>query len=289
MRILVTGGAGFIGSNFVQYELQHHTDDEIYDLDSLTYSGNLQDLCDIEDLPNYHFIHLDITDRKSSFDLFDKRRFDVVVDFASKSHVDRSVKVPGIFSKINLISIQVLLDASRVFGVKDFHQVSTDEVCGERPLDRPELFFTEEPPLHPSSPYSASKASADLLVQAYEWTYGQPISISSFSNNCGTDPFPEKLIPLVISRALAADRIPVYGRGKTIRDSLHVYDLCAAINLIIRHAPDGSIYNIGGHNERDNLTVVKTILRHLRKPEDLVHFFKDRSGQDMRYTIDPSK
>ena len=289
MKILVTGGAGFIGGNFIHYMVERYPEDEIVNLDLLTYAGNLETLKPIEDRSNYRFVRGDISDRPFIMGLFEKEKFDIVVNFAAESHVDRSIEDPGIFVKTNVLGTQVLLDASRAYGVKRYHQVSTDEVYGDLPLDRPDLFFTEETPLHTSSPYSSSKASADLFVLAYYRTYGLPVTISRCSNNYGPYHFPEKLIPLMISRALADEELPVYGTGENVRDWLHVSDHCKAIDLIIRKGKVGEVYNVGGHNERTNLQVVKTILKSLGKPESLIRFVTDRPGHDRRYAIDPAK
>ncbi|MCI9487161.1 MAG: dTDP-glucose 4,6-dehydratase [Lachnospiraceae bacterium] len=289
MKILVTGGAGFIGGNFVHYMVNKYPEDVIVNLDLLTYAGNLETLKPVEDAPNYKFVKGDIADRPFIMDLFGKEQFDVVVNFAAESHVDRSITNPGLFVQTNVMGTQTLLDASRQFGVKRYHQVSTDEVYGDLPLDRPDLFFTEETPLHTSSPYSASKAGADLLVLAYYRTFGTPVTVSRCSNNYGPYHFPEKLIPLMISRALADESLPVYGKGENVRDWLHVSDHCAAIDLIIRKGRVGEVYNIGGHNERTNLEVVKTILKALDKPESLIQYVTDRPGHDRRYAIDPTK
>ena len=288
-KILVTGGAGFIGGNFVHYMVDKYPNYMIVNLDALTYAGNLETCQPVEGKPNYKFVKGDIADRKFIFDLFEKEKFDVVVNFAAESHVDRSVTDPEIFIKTNIMGTQVLMDASRAFGVERYHQVSTDEVYGDLPLDRPDLFFTEETPLHTSSPYSASKASADLLVFAYHRTFGLPITISRCSNNYGPYHFPEKLIPLMISRALNDEQVPVYGNGENVRDWLHVYDHCAAIDLILHKGKVGEVYNVGGHNERTNLEVVKTVLKALNKPESLITYVKDRPGHDLRYAIDPQK
>ena len=261
----------------------------IVNLDALTYAGNLETCQPVEGKPNYKFVKGDIADREFIFDLFEKEKFDVVVNFAAESHVDRSVKDPEIFIKTNVLGTQVLMDASRAYGVERYHQVSTDEVYGDLPLDRPDLFFTEETPLHTSSPYSASKASADLLVFAYHRTFGLPITISRCSNNYGPYHFPEKLIPLMISRALNDEKLPVYGNGENVRDWLHVYDHCAAIDLILHKGRVGEVYNVGGHNERTNLEVVRTILKALGKSEDLITYVTDRPGHDLRYAIDPQK
>jgi dTDP-glucose 4,6-dehydratase len=289
MNVLVTGGAGFIGSNFIFYMLNKYPDYRIICLDLLTYAGNLSTLEPVMDNPNFRFVKGDITDRELVTSLFKEERFDYVVNFAAESHVDRSIEDPGIFLKTNILGTQVLMDASRTYGVKRFHQVSTDEVYGDLPLDRTDLFFTEETPIHTSSPYSASKAAADLLVQAYNRTFKLPITISRCSNNYGPYQFPEKLIPLMISRALKNDSLPVYGKGQNVRDWLYVEDHCTAIDLILHRGKDGEVYNIGGHNERTNLEVVKTILKELDKPASLITYVKDRAGHDMRYAIDPSK
>ena len=288
-KMLVTGGAGFIGGNFVHYMVNKYPNYMIVNLDALTYAGNLETCQPVEDKPNYKFVKGDIADREFIFDLFEKEKFDVVVNFAAESHVDRSVKDPEIFIKTNVLGTQVLMDASRAYGVERYHQVSTDEVYGDLPLDRPDLFFTEETPLHTSSPYSASKASADLLVFAYHRTFGLPITISRCSNNYGPYHFPEKLIPLMISRALNDEKLPVYGNGENVRDWLHVYDHCAAIDLILHKGRVGEVYNVGGHNERTNLEVVRTILKALGKSEDLITYVTDRPGHDLRYAIDPQK
>lgn len=289
MKILVTGGAGFIGGNFVHYMVNRYPEDMIVNLDLLTYAGNLETLKPVENKPNYKFIKGDIADRKFVFELFQKEGFDAVVNFAAESHVDRSIENPTIFVTTNVLGTTTLLDASKEFGVKRYHQVSTDEVYGDLPLDRPDLFFTEATPLHTSSPYSSSKASADLFVLAYYRTFGLPVTISRCSNNYGPYHFPEKLIPLMISRALANEPLPVYGTGENVRDWLYVEDHCAAIDLILRHGRIGEVYNVGGHNERTNLEVVKTILKVLNKPESLIRYVKDRAGHDMRYAIDPTK
>ena len=289
MKILVTGGAGFIGGNFVHYMVENHPEDMIVNLDLLTYAGNLETCKPVEGKPNYKFVKGDIADRKFIFKLFEEEKFDIVVNFAAESHVDRSITDPEIFVKTNVMGTTTLLDAAKEFGVKRYHQVSTDEVYGDLPLDRPDLFFTETTPLHTSSPYSSSKASADLFVLAYHRTYGLPVTISRCSNNYGPYHFPEKLIPLMISRALADEELPVYGKGDNVRDWLHVYDHCVAIDLIIRNGHVGEVYNVGGHNERTNLEVVKTILKALNKPESLIKYVEDRKGHDRRYAIDPTK
>ena len=289
MKILVTGGAGFIGGNFVLYMVNQYPEDTIVNLDALTYAGNLETLKSVENKPNYRFVKGDIADRDFIDQLFEKEQFDAVVNFAAESHVDRSILDPGIFIRTNVMGTQVLLDASRKFGVKRYHQVSTDEVYGDLPLDRKDLFFTEETPLHTSSPYSSSKAGADLLCLAYFRTFNTPVTISRCSNNYGPYHFPEKLIPLMISRALNDQSLPVYGKGENVRDWLHVYDHCVAIDLILRKGKIGEVYNIGGHNERTNLEVVQTILRELNKPESLIQYVTDRKGHDLRYAIDPTK
>ena len=274
MKIIVTGGAGFIGGNFIHHMVNKYPEYDIVNLDLLTYAGNLETLKPVENKPNYHFVRGDIADRKFVFDLFEKEKPDVVVNFAAESHVDRSVVDPESFVRTNVMGTTTLLDACREYGIKRYHQVSTDEVYGDLPLDRPDLFFTEETPLHTSSPYSASKASADLFVLAYHRTYKLPVTISRCSNNYGPYHFPEKLIPLMISRALADESLPVYG---------------TAIDLIIHKGRVGEVYNVGGHNERTNLEVVKTILKALNKPESLIKFVTDRPGHDRRYAIDPTK
>lgn len=289
MTILVTGGAGFIGANFVKYMLKAYPDYNILCLDALTYAGNMETLSDIMDNHKFKFIKGNIADQETVFNLFENEKPDTVVNFAAESHVDRSIENPKLFLETNIIGTQVLMDACRKYGIKRFHQVSTDEVYGDLPLDRLDLFFTEETPIHTSSPYSASKASADLLVLAYHKTFKLPVTISRCSNNYGPYHFPEKLIPLMITRALANQPLPVYGKGENIRDWLYVEDHCSAIDLIIHKGQDGEVYNIGGHNEKTNLEVVKTILRELDKPESLIQFVTDRPGHDMRYAIDPTK
>lgn len=289
MKIIVTGGAGFIGSNFVYYELDNYPEDEIICLDKLTYAGNLETLEVAMKNPKFKFVKGDIADRKFVYDLFETEKPDIIVNFAAESHVDRSIENPEIFLRTNIIGTSVLMDACRKYGITRYHQVSTDEVYGDLPLDRPDLFFTETTPLHTSSPYSASKASADLLVQAYHRTYGLPVTISRCSNNYGPYHFPEKLIPLMIINVLNNKKLPVYGKGENVRDWLYVEDHCSAIDLIIRKGKVGQIYNIGGHNEKTNLEVVKTIIKELGKSEDLIEFVTDRPGHDRRYAIDPTK
>lgn len=289
MKILVTGGAGFIGGNFCHYMVKKYPNYMIVTLDSLTYAGNLETLEPIMKKSNFRFVKGDITDRVFVNRLFHDEKFDIVVNFAAESHVDRSIENPEVFLKTNILGTQVLMDASLTTGVKRYHQVSTDEVYGDLPLDRLDTFFTEETPIHTSSPYSASKASADLLVQAYNRTFGLATTISRCSNNYGPYHFPEKLIPLMIKNALANQTLPVYGNGENVRDWLHVYDHCTAIDLIIHTGRVGEVYNIGGHNERTNIEVVKTILRELKKPETLIRYVTDRKGHDLRYAIDPTK
>lgn len=289
MTIIVTGGAGFIGSNFIFHILKEYPDYRIVCLDKLTYAGNLSTLAPVMDNPNFRFVKADICDREAVNKLFEEEHPDIVVNFAAESHVDRSIEDPGIFLQTNIMGTATLMDACRKYGIQRYHQVSTDEVYGDLPLDRPDLFFTEETPIHTSSPYSSSKAAADLLVLAYHRTYGLPVTISRCSNNYGPYHFPEKLIPLMISRALADEELPVYGDGANVRDWLHVSDHCEAIDLILHKGRVGEIYNIGGHNERTNLEVVKTILKALDKPESLIRYVKDRPGHDRRYAIDPTK
>ena len=289
MKILVTGAAGFIGSNFMYYELDNHPEDEYVALDLLTYAGNLKNLDGIKDRPNYKFVRMDIRDRENIYKLFEEEKFDLVVNFAAESHVDRSIKDPEVFLRTNIIGTEVLMDACLKYGVERYHQVSTDEVYGDLPLDRPDLFFTEETPLHTSSPYSSSKASADLLVNAYHRTYGLKTTISRCSNNYGPYQFPEKMIPLMINNARHDKSLPVYGNGLNVRDWLHVYDHCSGIDLVMRKGAIGEVYNIGGHNERHNIEVVKTILKTLDKPESLITYVSDRKGHDLRYAIDPTK
>jgi dTDP-glucose 4,6-dehydratase len=289
MKILITGGAGFIGANYIFLQLNHHPDDQLVCVDKLTYAGNLATLASVLNKPNLKFYKADIANRQEMEDIFAMEKPDVVVNFAAESHVDRSIHNPEIFLITNILGTQVLLDMARKYQVNRYHQVSTDEVYGDLPLDRKDLFFTESTPIHTSSPYSASKASSDLLVQAYHRTYKLPVTISRCSNNYGPYHFPEKLIPLVISRAMKHESIPVYGKGENVRDWLYVEDHCEAIDLIIRKGNVGEVYNIGGHNEKTNLDVVKLILRHLDKPETLISYVTDRAGHDLRYAIDPAK
>lgn len=289
MKLIVTGGAGFIGSNFIFYMLEKYPAYQMICLDKLTYAGNLSTLNSVMSNPQFQFVKLDICDREGVFALFEKEQPDIVVNFAAESHVDRSIENPSVFLETNILGNAVLLDACRKYGIKRYHQVSTDEVYGDLPLDRPDLFFTEETPLHTSSPYSSSKASADLLVQAYHRTYGLPVSISRCSNNYGPYQFPEKLIPLMIANAMQDKPLPVYGEGINVRDWLYVEDHCKAIDLIIHNGKVGEVYNVGGHNEMKNIEIVKLICKELGKSESLITFVEDRKGHDMRYAIDPTK
>ena len=289
MTVLVTGGAGFIGSNFIFHQLEAHPEDRIVCLDKLTYAGNLSTLQSVMDHPSFRLVKADICDREAVDRLFEEEHPDIVVNFAAESHVDRSIENPGIFLETNIMGTAALMDACRKFGVTRFHQVSTDEVYGDLPLDRPDLLFTETTPLHTSSPYSSSKAGADLLVMAYYRTYHLPCTISRCSNNYGPYQFPEKLIPLMIANALNDKPLPVYGEGKNVRDWLYVEDHCKAIDLIIRKGRVGEVYNIGGHNEMANIDIVRLICRELGKPESLITYVGDRKGHDLRYAIDPAK
>lgn len=288
-KMLITGGAGFIGSNFIHYILSKYNDYQVINLDKLTYAANLDNLKDIEDNKNYRFIHGDIADQEFIFKLFENEKFDIVINFAAESHVDNSILNPQIFTITNILGTQVLLDACRKYNIKRFHQVSTDEVYGELPLDDKNILFTEKTPLNPSSPYSASKASADMLVKSYYRTYSLPITISRCSNNYGPYQHLEKLMPLMISKAINNDNLPVYGNGLNVRDWLHVYDHCTAIDLIIHEGKIGEIYNIGGNNEKSNIDVVKIILKELGKSEKLIKYVNDRPGHDLRYAIDSTK
>lgn len=289
MNIIVTGGAGFIGSNFVFHMLQGHPEYRIVCLDKLTYAGNLSTLEPVMENGNFRFVKADICDRAAVYQLFEEEHPDMVVNFAAESHVDRSIENPGIFLETNIMGTAVLMDACRKYGIRRYHQVSTDEVYGDLPLDRPDLFFTEDTPIHTSSPYSSSKASADLLVLAYHRTYGLPVTISRCSNNYGPYHFPEKLIPLMIINALHDKPLPVYGDGLNVRDWLYVEDHCRAIDLILHKGTVGEVYNVGGHNEMKNIDIVKLICRALGKPESLIQFVTDRKGHDRRYAIDPTK
>ena len=289
MKFLVTGGAGFIGSNFMHYMTETYPNDMFVCLDALTYAGNYENLKPIENRKNFKFVKGDIRDIELVDKLFEQEKFDIVINFAAESHVDNSIKNPNLFADTNIIGTMVLLNASKKYGVKRYHQVSTDEVYGDLPLDRPDLLFTEDTPIHTSSPYSASKAGADLQVLAYARTFGLPITISRCSNNYGPYQFPEKLIPVVISKALNDENIPVYGKGENVRDWIHVHDHNVGVDLIVRKGVPGNIYNLGGHSERTNLEVVKTILKQLGKPESLITFVTDRPGHDRRYAIDSTK
>ena len=289
MTIIVTGGAGFIGSNFIFYLRKAHPDHRIVCLDKLTYAGNLSTLKSVMDEPGFRFVKMDICDREGVYGLFEEEKPDIVVNFAAESHVDRSIEDPSVFLQTNILGASVLMDACRKYGIARFHQVSTDEVYGDLPLDRPDLFFTEETPIRASSPYSASKAGADLLVLAYHRTFGLPATISRCSNNYGPYHFPEKLIPLMIANALADKPLPVYGEGINVRDWLYVEDHCKAIDLILRKGRVGEVYNVGGHNEMRNIDIVRLICRELGKPESLITFVTDRKGHDLRYAIDPTK
>lgn len=289
MNIIVTGGAGFIGSNFIFHMLRKYSDYRIICLDKLTYAGNLSTLKSVMNNKNFRFVKADICDREAVYALFEEVKPDIIVNFAAESHVDRSIENPGVFLETNIMGTAVLMDACRKYGIKRYHQVSTDEVYGDLPLDRPDLFFTETTPLHTSSPYSSSKASADLLVLAYHRTYGLPVTISRCSNNYGPYHFPEKLIPLMIANALNNKALPVYGEGLNIRDWLYVEDHCKAIDLIIHNGKIGEVYNVGGHNEKQNIDIVKIICKELNKPESLITYVTDRKGHDMRYAIDPTK
>ena len=289
MTIIVTGGAGFIGSNFVFYQLKNHPEDRIVCVDKLTYAGNLSTLKDVLDRDNFRFVKMDICDREGIESLFETEKPDIVVNFAAESHVDRSIENPEIFLQTNIIGTSVLMAACRKYGITRYDQVSPDEVYGDLPIDRPDLFFTEKTPIHTSSPYSSSKASADLLVLAYQRTYGLPVSVSRCSNNYGPYHFPEKLIPLMIINALHDKPLPVYGEGLNVRDWLYVEDHCKAIDLVMRKGRVGEVYNIGGHNEMKNIDIVKLICKELGKPESLITYVTDRKGHDLRYAIDPTK
>ena len=289
MTVIITGGAGFIGSNYIFYHMSAHPEDRIICLDKLTYAGNLSTLEPVLKDSRFRFVKEDICNREAVYDLFEQEHPDVVVNFAAESHVDRSILDPETFLKTNIIGTSVLMDACRKYGIRRFHQVSTDEVYGDLPLDRPDLLFTEKTPLHTSSPYSSSKAAADLLALAYLRTYGLPVTISRCSNNYGPYQFPEKLIPLMINNALNEKPLPVYGKGLNVRDWLYVEDHCKAIDLILRKGTVGEVYNIGGHNEMANIDIVKLICSKLNRPESLITFVTDRKGHDMRYAIDPTK
>lgn len=289
MTVLVTGGAGFIGSNFIYHMLKKYPDYRIICVDCLTYAGNLSTLEVAMKNPNFQFYKKNICDRTEVYNIFETEKPDIVVNFAAESHVDRSIENPEVFLQTNVLGTQVMMDACRVYGITRYHQVSTDEVYGDLPLDKPDLFFTENTPIHTSSPYSASKASADLLVLAYNRTFGLPVTISRCSNNYGPYHFPEKLIPLMIANCLNDKPLPVYGKGENVRDWLYVEDHCKAIDLIIHNGKVGEVYNVGGHNEMKNIDIVKLICKYLDKPESLITYVTDRKGHDMRYAIDPTK
>ena len=301
MKILVTGGAGFIGGNFVHFMLKEHPQDDILCVDALTYAGNMETLAPVMDNPHFKFIKADIDDREAIYNIFEQEKPEIVVNFAAESHVDRSIENPSIFLQTNVMGTQVLLDACRKYGIQRYHQVSTDEVYGDLPLDRPDLFFTEETPIHTSSPYSASKASADLLVQAYHRTFGVPVTISRCSNNYGPYHFPEKLIPLMIANVLNDKPLPVYGDGKNVRDWLYVEDHAKGIDMVQEKGRLFETYNIGGHNEKQNIEIIHIILDTLQDmlpegdprkalvSEDLITYVEDRKGHDRRYAIAPDK
>ena len=289
MKFLITGGAGFIGSNYLHYVVNKYPKDSFVCLDALTYAGNYNNIKELEKKKNYKFVKGDIRDKELIDKLFKKEKFDIVINFAAESHVDNSIKNPNLFADTNILGTMTLLNASKEYNVKRYHQVSTDEVYGDLPLDRPDLLFTEENPIHTSSPYSASKAGADLQVLAYARTFKLPVTISRCSNNYGPYQFPEKLIPVVISKALNDEPIPVYGKGENVRDWIHVHDHNVGVDLIVRKGKPGEIYNLGGHSEKTNLEVVKTILKQLKKPESLITFVTDRPGHDLRYAIDSKK
>ena len=289
MTIIVTGGAGFIGANYIFYMLKTHPEDRIVCVDKLTYAGNLSTLQSVLEHPNLRFVKADICDREAIYGIFEEEKPDVVVNFSAETHVDRSIEDPDVFLRTNILGTAVLMDACRKYGIGRYHQVSTDEVYGDLPLDRPDLFFTEETPIHTSSPYSSSKAGADLLVLAYHRTFGLPVTVSRCSNNYGPYQFPEKLIPLMIANCLNDKPLPVYGEGLNVRDWLYVEDHCKAIDLVIRNGREGEVYNVGGHNEMRNIDIVKLICRELGKPESLITHVADRKGHDRRYAIDPTK
>lgn len=289
MNIIVTGGAGFIGSNFIFYMIKKYPDYRIICLDKLTYAGNRSTLDTVIGNPKFRFVKGDICDRNAVYALFEEEVPDVVVNFAAESHVDKSILSPEEFLDTNIKGTGVLMDACRKYGIRRYHQVSTDEVYGDLPLHDKTAFFTETTPLHASSPYSASKAAADMLVAAYHRTYGLSVTISRCSNNYGPYQFPEKLIPLMIVNALHEKRLPVYGKGENVRDWLYVEDHCSAIDLILHEGRPGEVYNIGGHNEMRNIDIVRLICSHLEKSENLIEYVTDRKGHDLRYAIDPSK
>ena len=289
MKFLLTGGAGFIGSNYLHYVVNKYSEDKFICLDALTYAGNYNNIKELENKDNFKFVKGDIRDKELVEKLFEQYKFDYVINFAAESHVDNSIKNPNLFADTNILGTMTLLNASKKYGVKRYHQVSTDEVYGDLPLDRPDLLFTEDTPIHTSSPYSASKAGADLQVLAYARTFKLPVTISRCSNNYGAYQFPEKLIPVVISKALNDEPIPVYGKGENVRDWIHVHDHNVGVDMIVRNGRDGEVYNLGGHSERTNLEVVKTILKQLNKPESLITYVTDRPGHDLRYAINSEK
>ena len=292
-KFLITGGAGFIGSNYLHYVVDKYPEDEFVCLDALTYAGNYNNIKDLEEKPNYRFVHINLCDKEKVDELFKKENFDIIVNFAAESHVDNSIKNPNLFAETNILGTMNLLNAcimmNDIHPITRYHQVSTDEVYGDLPLDRPDLLFTEDTPIHTSSPYSSSKAGADLMVMAYHRTFHLPVTISRCSNNYGPYQFPEKLIPVVISKALNDEKVPVYGNGTNVRDWIHVHDHNIGVDMIVRQGKDGEVYNLGGHSERNNLTIVKTILAQMGKGEDLIEFVTDRPGHDLRYAIDSSK
>jgi dTDP-glucose 4,6-dehydratase len=292
-KFLITGGAGFIGSNYLHYVVDKYPEDEFVCLDALTYAGNYNNIKDLEGKPNYRFVHINLCDKEKVDELFKKENFDIIVNFAAESHVDNSIKNPNLFAETNILGTMNLLNAcimmNDIHPITRYHQVSTDEVYGDLPLDRPDLLFTEDTPIHTSSPYSSSKAGADLMVMAYHRTFHLPVTISRCSNNYGPYQFPEKLIPVVISKALNDEKVPVYGNGTNVRDWIHVHDHNIGVDMIVRQGKDGEVYNLGGHSERNNLTIVKTILAQMGKGEDLIEFVTDRPGHDLRYAIDSSK
>lgn len=289
MKYIITGGAGFIGSNYLHYVVNKYPEDEFVCIDSLTYAGNFNNIVSLLDKPNFKFYRIDIRSKADVDALFIKEHPDCVINFAAESHVDNSIKNPNLFADTNVLGTMTLMNACRDNGNIRFHQVSTDEVYGDLPLDRPDLKFTESTPIHASSPYSASKAGADLQVMAYHRTFGLPVTISRCSNNYGAYQFPEKLIPVVISKALNDEQVPVYGKGENVRDWIHVNDHNKGVDLIVHEGKIGEVYNLGGHSERTNLEVVKTILKQLGKDESLIKYVTDRPGHDLRYAIDSTK
>lgn len=288
-NFLITGGAGFIGGNFLLTMVKKYPSDRWICLDALTYAGDTKKLEPIMGLDNFRFVKGNICDKEVVNALFEEEKFDYVINFAAESHVDRSIDDPDVFLRSNLLGVEVLLNAARKYGIKRFHQISTDEVYGDLPLEGDISTFTEDSSLHPSSPYSASKAAADLLVLAYARTYNLPVSISRCSNNYGPYQYPEKLIPLVIERALHNEPVLIYGTGLNLRDWLDVKEHNRAIDLIVRKGRAGQIYNIAGKNEIQNIEMVKKILKALDKPESLIQYTKDRAGHDRRYSMDISK